>query len=449
MIKLGDAPCQNRLRRIVEGAEFALERLAPGSSALTGVVPRTTIQPSEREPKRHVFPVMRKNFLMPKIEKDEFLDRIEKARAQMERQGLNALMVYGDEYRKENLRYFCNFWPIFERAAVLIPTQGEPVLASAAEGEEYAREMSVWPTIRNVKEFAAVTVPEEIDYPLAKFTPLGDLLKDALGGGKRLGLIGWHDLPAVIMGRIRDACPGVELVEADAIAQQMRIIKSDAEIACLKEAGRLACIGYKELLKVAVPGNTELQAAGAAEGAARAAGAEDINFSVIGSGERTNTVIGRPVDKIIGEGEMVMAAIAVQYEGYVATIEMPFAASKASPEAQRLIDTLWDASRVGVEKIRAGTPMRDMVKAVRNLFRERGLDRYDIYPPLHGIGLAEAESPYPDEATQEPFKAGMTVNTDVSLFGHPAGSNRIEEGFAIREDGLEPLTPLEDMRQAE
>lgn len=33
---------------------------------------------------------------------------------------LDALLVYGDEYRKENPRYVSNFWPIFERAATLL-----------------------------------------------------------------------------------------------------------------------------------------------------------------------------------------------------------------------------------------------------------------------------------------------------------------------------------------
>jgi Xaa-Pro aminopeptidase len=65
---------------------------------------------------------------------------------------------------------------------------------------------------------------------------------------------------------------------------------------------------------------------------------------------------------------------------------------------------------------------------------------------MHGIGLAEAESPYPDENAIYAFRAGMCVNSDISLFGHAAGSNRIEEGFVIRETGYETLTPF--IRQA-
>jgi Xaa-Pro aminopeptidase len=61
---------------------------------------------------------------------------------------------------------------------------------------------------------------------------------------------------------------------------------------------------------------------------------------------------------------------------------------------------------------------------------------------MHGAGLAEAESPYPDAAATYPLRAGMCVNSDISLFGTPAGSNRIEEGFVIRPSGPESTTPL-------
>jgi Xaa-Pro aminopeptidase len=222
----------------------------------------------------------------------------------------------------------------------------------------------------------------------------------------------------------------------------MRLIKSDAEIACLREAGRLACLGYEQLLRRAVPGATEREAAGAAEGAARQAGAESIVFMVMGAGERTNTIIGRPTCRVIGEGEMVMAAFAVQYEGYVATVEYPFVAGRASDAQRRLLDVLFDAADEQLLHLRDGVVGGAMVRAVRDVFRRHGLEQYDVYPPMHGAGLAEAESPYPDERAEYLLRSGMCVNSDISLFGHPVGSNRIEEGFVIRSNGPESTTPL-------
>jgi Xaa-Pro aminopeptidase len=234
----------------------------------------------------------------------------------------------------------------------------------------------------------------------------------------------------------------MEIVETDSLLNDARLIKSENEINCLKEAGRLACIGYQELLATAVPGNTELEAAGAAEGAARMAGAESITFTVFGSGPRTATIIGRPTKRVIEEGDMIMAAFAVQFQGYIATVEYPFVAGTPSEEQKRFLAALFEATNVQLGYLKDGVISGEMVRAVKDVFSKHGLSEYDVYPPLHGIGLAEAESPYPDERATYCFRSGMCVNSDISLFGHPSGSNRIEEGFVIRETGCESLTPL-------
>ena len=144
-----------------------------------------------------------------RISGDEFSGRIGKIQDAMAAEGLDAIMVYGDEYRKENLRYVSNFWPIFERGACFVPKKGAPVFAGAPEGEKYAREMCVWEDIRNVKDFACVSVPEEIDYPLAKFSSFREILGQVLGGGRKLGVVGIFDMPAHITQRVRDAVPEI------------------------------------------------------------------------------------------------------------------------------------------------------------------------------------------------------------------------------------------------
>jgi Xaa-Pro aminopeptidase len=379
---------------------------------------------------------------MINIPSSEFSERIQRIQEALDKNQLDGLMVYGDEYRRENLRYVSNFWPIFERAACLVPRQGDPILVGAPEGEQYAREMCPWEDIRNVKEFACVSVPEEIDYPLAEFSSLQESLSDTLKGATRLGLVGRWDMPAPIYERVSAAISELEVVEADSLLNDARLIKSRNEINCLREAGRLACIGYEELLVKAVPGNTELAAAGAAEGAARMAGAESITFTVFGSGPRTATIIGRPTERIIADGDMIMAAFAVQFQGYIATAEYPFVAGTPSEEQKRFLAALFEATNVQLGYLKDGAIAGEMVRAVKAVFSKHGLSEYDVYPPLHGIGLAEAESPYPDERATYAFRSGMCVNSDISLFGHPSGSNRIEEGFVIHETGCESLTPL-------
>jgi len=374
-----------------------------------------------------------------RIPESEFHSRFESFYQEMRNAGVDTLMVIGDEYRKENLRYASNYWPLFERGIAIFNLTHDPILLAAPEGEKVAMEMSVIEDIRLSKECAAVTIPEEIDYPLAKYTSLKKLSEELRV--QKAGIVGLDVIPITLYQIIRENfC--ADIVDMNPSFHKLRLRKSENEIKCLREAARLSDIAFMALQKAAVVGATELQLAGAAEGAALAAGAESMIFCVIGSGERTNTIIGRPTNKVIEDGDMIMASIAVQYEGYVATTEIPFAVGNASEQTMKVIDTLMRAEAAGLPYLKGSVKMNEFVKAVRNYFRDKGLAQYDVYPPLHGIGCSEAESPYPDENTEAVFAEGMMVNTDISLFGLPGGSNRIEEGFIITKDGCEPLSPL-------
>ena len=262
--------------------------------------------------------------------------------------------------------------------------------------------------------------------------------RDALS---KLGVVGLDAMSEALVNSLRSSF-GAELVDMNDLLFDMRKVKSENEIACLREAARIADAAYKVLMSSDIIGLTEIQAAGIIEGAARKEGAEHIIFNVMGSGERTNTIIGRPAYKVIEDGDMIMCALAVQYEGYVATCEVPFAVGNYSAETKRVLDVLIKASSAGIAQLRPGNPMKNFVKAVREVFRTEGLSEYDVYPPLHGIGCAEAESPYPNEETEAVFEVGMTCNTDISLFGLKGGSNRIEEGFVITENGADTLSPF-------
>ena len=96
--------------------------------------------------------------MKPKITKQEFERRISKIRIYLEKNDIDAILIYGDEYRKENLRYVSNYWPIFERGAMLLGRNGEPIVICAPEGQKVAEEMSIWPDIRLSPDFLCVTV---------------------------------------------------------------------------------------------------------------------------------------------------------------------------------------------------------------------------------------------------------------------------------------------------
>jgi Xaa-Pro aminopeptidase len=322
--------------------------------------------------------------------------------------------------------------------------EGEPIILAAPEGEKACTEMSVWEDIRLIPDFACVTVPDKIEYPKANYSDFKlvfDEIKEKTNLNK-LGIVGIDAMSKYVFDTIRNSVGNVEITDANSLLFELRLTKSENEIKCLKEAARIADEGYKALMNEAAIGKTELDLEAAAYNAAKRAGAESIPFCLVSSGKRVDTIIGRATNKIIEDGDMVMAALAVQYEGYIATVNFPFVVGNISDGQKKLINLLVEAEGIALEHLKPNSKQSDLVIAVKGYFAKNNVSEYDLYPPLHGCGMAEAESPYPNENTVGIFKPGMTVNIDLSLFGHPDGSNRIEEGFLVTENGYEPMSNL-------
>ena len=382
----------------------------------------------------------------PVISFSEYEKRIESIREKMQLNNVDALLVYGDEFRRENLRYVSNYWPIFDRGMLVIPSVGEPILLTAPESKGVAQEMSVWKDIRNTPDMCAGYIDDTIDYPFADYHSLRSVADELRSRGdlRKIGLVGSDAMCHNLFLTIQESF-GVEIKDMDKVFYQIREIKTAEECACMREAGRIAQAGIKALLSVDLVGLSETEACGIAEMAARRAGAEAFAFTLCSSGHRTDFVVPRAsTRKTIEDGDMVSIGLAVMYEGYTATCQIPFAVGNFSSETRNTIDALIRAWDTAMPQLRPGNSMKKLVTAVRDQFRAEKLDKYDLYPPMHGSGLAEAENPYPDETTERVFQPGMCFNTDISLFGSPGGSNRIEAGYIVTVDGYEPITPFVD-----
>lgn len=383
---------------------------------------------------------------MSAIPKSEFSKRIENLRKKMSQDGTDIFVVYGDEYRRENLRYVSNYWPIFERGMLVVGIDKEPVLLASPECEHIAREMSVWNDIRLIREVGMSYVPEEVEFTNIKFTTFKDVINEFTGGKNKVKVkvCGIDAMSVTLYNIITSSLEGAVFENGDPVLYELRYIKSPMEIDMLKKAWEICDFGYKAVLDTDIIGLTERQAAAIGEKAARDAGAEHIVFSVFASGERTNLVVGRPSEKVIKKNDMIMYALAIQYEGYIASDEWPYVAGgNPNKEQQNFIYHLVKAEDFGAKSIKGGVAQGEVVKNIRKYFSDNGLEKYDLYPPIHGNGLSEAESPYPDENSKALFLPGVGINFDVSLFGKSGvGSNRIEEGFIVQEDGLLVLSKL-------
>jgi Xaa-Pro aminopeptidase len=202
--------------------------------------------------------------------------------------------------------------------------------------------MSAWSDIRLVRDVGMSYVPEEVEFTNITFTSLGDVVGEFGGsaGPSGVKICGFDAMSVALFERLKRMLGKATIENGDSALHDLRLVKSPAEVRMLAEAWRICDAGYRAVLDADLVGLTENQAAALGEKAARDAGAEHIVFSVFGSGERRNTVVGRPTRRVIREGDMNMYALAVQYEGYIASDEWPFVAGHKPTRAQEeFIDT--------------------------------------------------------------------------------------------------------------
>ena len=89
------------------------------------------------------------------IPEPEYLERARKAAELARKKGLDVLIVNSTEADYSNVRYFSNFWPLFETAGVAITPDGKTALMVGPESMEYASDRSMIPDIFVMMEYQA------------------------------------------------------------------------------------------------------------------------------------------------------------------------------------------------------------------------------------------------------------------------------------------------------
>ena len=79
---------------------------------------------------------------LPSIPDAEYADRLRKAQELIRRDGFDVLLANSNEADFANVRYFSDYWPLFEIAGVVISPQGKAALLIWPESEAFARDRS-------------------------------------------------------------------------------------------------------------------------------------------------------------------------------------------------------------------------------------------------------------------------------------------------------------------
>jgi len=368
------------------------------------------------------------------IPDSEFAERVTKVQERVRAEGLDALLVHSHEADFANVRYLSNYWPIFETAGVLVPAQGEACLIIGPESLTFARDRSKIPMIRRILEYRESADP---DYPGVKLDTFASIFAELGLTPRRVGIAGMSLMPVTIYQALLRDVAGAEIVKADDILVDLRVIKSEAELNCLREAFRVSTVALEQVLAEIRPGLTEQQVVGIAQRAMYENGAEyEGHPTYVLSGVASTHAIGRPSRRVLQKGDYVQLNIGARVEGYSASVGVPLCLGRMTPQQRRLTEVGLEAHFKTMEWMKAGVPACEVVHKFEDFVKAQGCGENLLYGPCHGLGMMEVERPWMESSSTYLLQENMTFQVDTFLYAETFGL-RWENGVRITETGVE------------
>ena len=380
---------------------------------------------------------------IPSIPLYEYKERVVKVQKAMKEEGYDLILSYGNEAEPQFVRYFSAYWPSFETAGVLIPAEGDPLLLIGPESYTYASDRSKIEEICRLKAFRESSEPE---YPGEKLDTFNTVI-ERLMGDKKVKRFGVAGLPLMTIGvyeALAEALSvyGVKIEKADYIVNNIRMHKTENELACMRAAAKITAQTFDYVLENIKVGMTEQQVAGLALGKMHELGAERESYPLwVLTGKGSNQAISRPRNKKIEKGDMTFLQIGARVDGYASSIGRPVVFGKATPEQKELIEVGYKAQADVIAMLKAGTPACDVAKFHIENVTKMGYGDWLLYGPCHGNGTMEGEAPWIETTSDYVLEENMTFCVDIFLGSKEKEIGlRMEDVVCVKKDGAENLT---------
>jgi Xaa-Pro aminopeptidase len=336
--------------------------------------------------------------------------------------GLDALLLTPGP----DLRYVTGYDAAqLERLTCLVlPAEGDPFLvvprlelaaAKASPVGAHALDIVPW---------------EETDDPFA-------LISARLGPVRSVGCS--DRMWALHVFSFRDALPSARLGLASAALRGLRIRKSAAEIAALREAGAAIDRVHARVPEWLRPGITERQAGSRIAEAILAEGHATVDFVIVGSGPNGASPHHELSDRVLMHGDAVVVDIGgTMPTGYCSDCTRTYALGEPPAEFTAYYRVLQEAQEAGCRAVRPGASAESIDEITRSVIRGAGYGDWFIHRTGHGIGLETHEDPYIVRGNTVPLEPGMAFSVEPGIYPGPHGA-RIEDIVVCTADGFERL----------
>lgn len=248
---------------------------------------------------------------------------------------------------------------------------------------------------------------------------------------------------------VRDERPG-QFVPVDDVVELLRMVKAPEEVAAIRDAGSAATRALEETAGQVRSGQTELEIAGALEGALRRAGSEGYPFpTIVASGPRTALPHARTSRRVVAPGDLLLLDFGAVVDGYCSDVTRTFVVGAAPSARQREIHGLVAAAQgAALGALRAGLTGRQADALARDVIEGAGCGEEFGHSLGHGLGLEVHEAPRLAKTVEDPLAASAVVTVEPGVYLEGWGGVRIEDDVVLRPGGAELLTdfPRELMR---
>ena len=378
------------------------------------------------------------------ISKDSMRKRCESANQIMKDNGLEAIFLIGDRQPGEemsgDLQFFVNNYIWYRRHCVLLFPNQEPVLISGA-----------CITSQKVKEYLWIEDCRETNTDDELYNTIAAVLKER---GVKSGLVGanLYCVSVIADKVIREAIPGVKLVDVHPEIMKLRLNPGKEERELIKRGSELCDGAYEHVLRFIKPGVTQNKLRGELDNYIIGSGADDV-FNGVSSG-RYSIKAGKnklgystpPVADFreIERGDTIWLEITPRFDGYWSQLVRFVSVSEPNAELEEVHSFVLKALQATIEGIKPGETIGSMVRAMKKKFPAFTSDYKvgNFVGHICGLDLTDGNLTDDSEVIMTPGMALIVHPSIVSLDG--SGEIFSGETYMVTETGYERLMKSDD-----
>jgi Xaa-Pro dipeptidase len=337
--------------------------------------------------------------------------------------GLDLLVVYGNAWQNDYLRYATDFGILEGQALALVRSDGQVTLYLDSPLEVDRAQVDC----PGLEVIHASDLTGEVDGALDRFR------------NQRIGAAPHRLIPRRIAARREE----LKLSDQTALIDRLLMDKLDTELDAIRRAARLADLGYAVFRQAAQAGRADYELIAEIEAFYRANGVDD-NFQIIGVGGPEVRGMAPPSGKRLKRGDLVTTELTPCVDGYYAQICRTLVVGEPNGDQLAAFALYRDAMEAGIAAVRAGVTAADIARAENDVFRRHGLGDYvtDQYTRVrgHGVGLFADSKPHILEDVTTRIDAGMTVIVHPNTYHPVVGYMVLGDVVVATAQGCEVLT---------